>query len=216
MTQQTTTAPNPSVDQLMGFGESLPTLQVGPPPKEGQLEKSPAGALLGGRITALDTFQVMKTSNNGEKEPRLTKKGDPIYGILITVDVAAQGEQLIWADGMTLPDMPYVSKRAAVIAAVRKAGAKTLELGGELYVGWTHKVDTGAPSLAVSWAAEYRPPSAAAVAALLAPQVAAPQVAQAAPVTPHVAAPVAPRVASPTAPVAVHVATPAQSEEVPF
>ena len=141
-------------DILMGGGGS-PTLPLGK--RAGQ----PAGEMRGG-VVLNDEPTPFPVRDPKTGEAKLYPSGDPIMGVHVDVQTPARdpsipnddGVRRIYIEGSTKGDA-YASKRKAVIDAVRLIGAAGIERGGELFLTWTHEVDTGTGIPAQNWSARY-------------------------------------------------------------
>jgi hypothetical protein len=184
----------PTVEEVMagGAGAAVPSLQLGK-------KYQPAGQWRGGKIVNVEVFHVHKIEGHGANQTRVPvyypKSGDPIYGVIADVTTPERDPSIEGDDGIRRIHIEgawrddYSSRRKAVTEACQAVGVQSIAVGGELFLAWTHEVETGAPSPAQNWTAHYTPPPSAA-AAVLAPPV---QQQSAAPVTPSgppVAAPV--------------------------
>ena len=165
---------------LMGGNSGAPALKVGPG-KIGQPAHTQPHEMVGGRVVSPPKpFTVM---DNQTKRPKLYPSGDPIQGVCVEVQTGQidptiegdRGVRTVYIEGAWRDE--YHSRKRAVTEAIRAAGSDGLHVGDELYLGWTHTVDTGAPSPAVNYVARYvRGSQVAANAALQPPQAApAPQ-----------------------------------------
>lgn len=121
-------------------------------------------------------------NNPGAGAPKTYPSGDPIMGILVTVqtderipsDSEDDGKRTFYIEGRYLKE--------AVRGAIREAGAPGLEVGGQLHVEFTHREDPMDKRSRKFWQIRYTP---AGNAALMADQptmaAAAPPAAQPAP-----------------------------------
>lgn len=198
--------PAPSASDILGGGEGggKPTFKLGK-------KHQPAGEFRGGRIlNEPGVYHVQKPGKPGEARVPLyyqkgPRAGEPVWGVYVDVPTAERdpmidgddGVRRIYIEGMWLD--AYASKKRAVIEAVSVAAKETgrqlkgIERGGEIYLAWTHEVETGAATPAQNWVAKYVPPPSAS-SAVLAPPVEAQQYA-----APAQAAPVAQAVQQPAA-----------------
>lgn len=199
--QPRTTPANAANDLLFGGGGGHPALKVGlakaPNPPHTQPNEFVGGRIVGGPRT----FEVKDQAGNPKTYP---KSGQPILGVAVDVqtgriDPTVEGDDGVrtlyvegaWRDA-------FNSRRKAVVEAVRAAGRDGLAVGDELYIAWTHTVETGAPQPAVNYVAKYVPASASAANALLQSPAPAPQQTYAAP-APQYAQPAPPTPAYPSA-----------------
>lgn len=133
-------------------------------------------------------------NNPGGGAPKFFPSGDPIMGVLVTVqtdekeDTDDDGKRTFYVEGKRLKD--------AVRSAVRAAGANGLEVGGKLDITLTHYDTPGDRRSGRNWTIVYTP---AANTALMGDQGVGGQ--PSAPATPPVSAP-APAPASAPAPAA--------------
>lgn len=180
MTAQTDQRPTDVNDFLMGNGDgpSAPFLKMGPAYFDRPQHTAP-GEWKGGRIVAMHPVQAYKL---GPKDPQTgkptrilqthqsgKKAGQPIWDALVilqttehdpTIEGGDDGLRQIQLDGF---DRYWEAtadadcrKRAARLA-VTAAGARGLEVGGELYLAWMKQVPTGSMP-ATHWVAKYVPP----------------------------------------------------------
>jgi hypothetical protein len=195
-------------DLLVGGRSQHPALKVGK-------NRQPAGEWRGGPIVeAAGTFPVSKPGPNNTPVPAIyPKSGQQIWGLTVAVQTAERdpaepgddGVRTMFIDGAWKDD--YSSKRKAVIEALRKHGAPEPQVGGQLYLRWTHEVNTGGAIPALNWEAHYVPAPGAAMAAVTADappvpfQAPQPYPAQPAPVAqPQYQQPTQPQYQQPTQP----------------
>lgn len=208
------TTPDPNELLMGGGGSSIPALKVGPGKFTDPVPHSQPGEFKGGKIVApAEAFKVMKRDDRGNltNEQATFPSGDPIWGVVVTVqttdrDPAVEGDdgrRRIFIDGsLGKDDRKFDSRRRAVRDAVEAANAPGLELGGELWIAWTQRVDTGGAMPATNWTARYVAAASNALGVTTPSATPAPQAAPqpAAPVqqyAPPVAAPPAPPVQAP-------------------
>jgi hypothetical protein len=172
------TSPNPN-ELLMGGGKSAPGLKVG-------TKHTQPGEFKGGRIvTDAETFPVMKRDRQGNQtnEQDTFPSGDPIWGVVVTVQTDERdpsiendnGQRRVYIDGaMGKDERLFDSRRRAVRTACELAGSPDgMFRGGELWLAWTHTVDTGGNIPAVNWTARYVTPANVALGAAGRPATAA-------------------------------------------
>jgi hypothetical protein len=99
-------------------------------------------------------------------EPKTWPNGDPMMQVVVTLATSQRDPQISNDDGLRKVYVKGKSLTAAVRDAVRKAGAKGIEVGGTLTVTYTgdgpqEKRGINPPKL---YAADYTPPSPAAAA----------------------------------------------------
>lgn len=150
MTQQPHNA-TPDVDSIiMGGG--------GPPSA-----KFDEGIEVGGRVVSVQQREerAYDRDNPGRGPIKTYPSGDTIWGIVVTVatnqrtDADDDGLRRIFVEGQRM--------KGAVREAILGAGARTLEIGGELYVTKTGKESVGQGIEANTWAARFVPAAQAAL-----------------------------------------------------
>lgn len=182
MTTQTTSQVQRPVDVndfLMGGddGPSAPFLKIGPAYFDRPAHTQP-NEFKGGRIVALRPVQAYKL---GPKDPQTgkatriqqfyqsgKKAGQPIWDALVILQTNERDPEIEGDDGTRQVQLDGFDryweatadadcrKRAARLA-VTAAGARGLEVGGELYLAWVKQVPTGSMP-ATHWVARYVPP----------------------------------------------------------
>ncbi len=182
-------APPQQVQQTLSGKSAAEILNGGksghPGLKMGKLHQPPNVKVGGPVLEDAGVFQVTKKDQRtGLRVPLFFPSGDPIEGITVTVQTNEReqrqpheppdnGVRTMFIDGRWPDD--YNTKRKAVTLACQRVGAAVPERGGTLWMWWTHEVNTGAPTPAQNWEAEYIPPPSAA-AGVLAPPVSQPAV----------------------------------------
>ncbi|MFF9129153.1 hypothetical protein [Streptomyces sp. NPDC014806] len=98
--------------------------------------KFPApGTTVGGRITEEPKVEQQRDIQTGEK--KFWNNGDPMMQLVVTVQTDQRDPSLEEDDGRRRIFVKGVMKNA-VADAVRAAGARGLEVGGQLFVTYTH------------------------------------------------------------------------------
>lgn len=177
-------APPQQVQQTLSGKSAAEILSGGksghPGLKMGKLHQPPNVKVGGPVLDDAGVFQVTKKDQRtGLRIPLFFPSGDPIEGITVTVQTNEReqrqpheppdtGVRTMFIDGRWPDD--YNTKRKAVTLACQRVGASVPERGGQLYMWWTHEVNTGAPTPAQNWEAEYIPPPSAAAGVLAPPQ----------------------------------------------
>ncbi|MEV4158991.1 hypothetical protein [Nonomuraea dietziae] len=160
----------------------------GIPSAHAYYKNAPFGTTVGGQITMQP--EVTQQSDLDTGELKFWSDGKPMQQLVVTVQTSLRDPEVIDDDGQR---RFYIKAKMldAVRDAVRRSGAKGLEVGGTLMI--TYTADGEAKKKAHNppkiYTATYTPPSAAAANAMLMGAPAAPPVHQAAPV----AQPVAPQ-----------------------
>lgn len=194
---------NPNGTLMGGNGEpSVPALQLG---KKWQAAGEWRGGVIVSPLVEYHVHKPVRKGTETEYEPQFyPKSGDPIIAVYVDVQTDVRDPSIEGDDGVrrmyiegSLKTDQYVSRRGAVVDAVRKVGAAAPAQGGRLFLAWTHEVDTGAPSPAQSWQGHYDAPAAG---TLMGPGQTAPVQQQAAPQVQPQYAPQQPQYAAPAAP----------------
>ena len=128
------------------------------------------------------------------------KSGDPIMGIVLTIQTDARGVLSPEDDGVRTLFIEGKRKKDAVRAALLAAGAKGIEVGARIDMQWGGKEPPYAQQSPNIWNARYVPAAQVQASAALTPAAPAAQVAPQQPVSPWAQQPAAP--AAPWAPAA--------------
>ena len=190
--QQARQAPSAN-DALMGGGQSAPSIQF----------KQPGDGVQGARIISFESRQeraFVPPRPDGtvvpynERQPLFFPSGDPIYGVVFTVQTSRRTSAE--DDGVRTPLIEGKGKKATLRDAILAAGASGPEVGGVIDFVFERSENPADPKARKHYAARYVPAAQAAANAVLGNPVAQPP--QPAQQVQYAAAPVAP--ASPWAP----------------
>lgn len=119
-------------DFLMGGG-GAPTAKFPTP-----------GTVVGGRITERPTLEQQRDIKTGEK--KFWSNGDQMMQLVVTVQTDQRDPAIEDDDGKRRIFVKSHMKNA-VADAVRTAGAKGLEVGGSLWVKFTHELPASGPGM---------------------------------------------------------------------
>lgn len=143
-------------DVLMGGGSGAPGAKF---------PRTAPGTTIGGRIVAKPEARQEREfdrNNPGGGAPKFFPSGDPIMGVVVTVQTDLRDPSIEDDDGRRRLFIEGKRLKTAVKDAVIASGSK-LEVGGELYVTFTGlEGDPSDPQAAKTWAARYVPASATA------------------------------------------------------
>lgn len=104
-------------------------------------------------------------NNPGGGDPKFFPSGDPIMGILVEVQTNERDPSVEDDDGVRVFYIEGRYLKEAVREAVRTAGSPGLEVGGQLYVTFTHREDPMDKRSRKFWQIQYVPGANAALMA---------------------------------------------------
>jgi hypothetical protein len=102
------------------------------------------GTTIGGRITEPPQLEQQRDIKSGEK--KFWKDGDPMMQLVVTVQTDQRDPAIEGDDGKRRIFVKGQMKNA-VADAVREAGARGLEVGGTLWVRFTHELPASGPGM---------------------------------------------------------------------
>jgi hypothetical protein len=179
---QTTDYYPTDVDELELGGDDAfgaPFLKIGPATRKRPAHTAP-GQWKGGRIVRIRKVQATKlgkydpVTEKYERIPQFYKKGpkagQPIEDFRLTLQTDERDPAIDGDDGLRTYDLsgfdqywlssvPFDCGKRAARLAVERAGAKTLQVGGDFFIAWRRQVDLpGIENPATDLVAHYVPP----------------------------------------------------------
>lgn len=103
--------------------------------------------------------EYVKGAPAGSGKPRTTRDGRPVWGFRVDVQTTMRDPAIDNDDGVRRMHLDKWRQHEAVRNALKEAGVRHIEPGGELWMQWTGEdVDGDANNPAKTWLAKYRPP----------------------------------------------------------
>lgn len=125
------------------------------------------GSWVGGPIQSkpkkYQPTEYVKGAAPGTGKPRLTRDGNPVWGIRVDVQTTMRDPNVTNDDGVRRMHLDKWRQHEAIRNALKEAGVRQLEVGGELWMQWSGldtESDGGQP--AKTWFAKYRAPAGSA------------------------------------------------------